>query len=74
MYLLAIVLPPVAVLLCGRPLSALLNFVLWCCLIIPGVIHACMVVGEAKQQKRDKRQSEEADRRQERLVKAMRSR
>ena len=28
-YLLAIILPPVAVLLCGRPFSALLNILLW---------------------------------------------
>ena len=43
-YLLAIVLPPLAVLLCGRPVQALLNTILWVCLWIPGSIHALFVV------------------------------
>jgi uncharacterized membrane protein YqaE (UPF0057 family) len=45
-YLLAILLPPVAVLITGRPISALINFFLWLCLIIPGVIHALFVVSQ----------------------------
>jgi len=43
-YLLAILLPPVGVLLCGKPVQALLNLVLTLCLWIPGVIHAVLVV------------------------------
>ena len=43
-YLLAILLPPVAVLLCGKPVQALLNLGLSLLLWIPGVIHACLVV------------------------------
>ena len=43
-YLLAIVLPPLAVLLCAKPIQALLNFVLTLFFWIPGVIHALMVV------------------------------
>ncbi|MFM7037990.1 MAG: YqaE/Pmp3 family membrane protein [Planctomycetaceae bacterium] len=46
-YLLAIVLPPVAVLLCGRPFLALLNFLLTLCLWIPGMIHALFVVNSS---------------------------
>jgi len=43
-YLLAILLPPVAVLLCGKPVQALLNVVLTIMVWIPGVIHALFVV------------------------------
>jgi uncharacterized membrane protein YqaE (UPF0057 family) len=52
MYLLAILLPPVAVLFCGKPIQALLNFILTLCFWLPGAIHACMVVHEMKQDKR----------------------
>ncbi len=45
-YLLAILLPPVAVLFCGRPIQALLNLVLTLCLWVPGVIHAVLVVNQ----------------------------
>ena len=41
---LAIVLPPVAVLLCGKPIQAILNLFLTLLGWIPGVIHALMVV------------------------------
>jgi uncharacterized membrane protein YqaE (UPF0057 family) len=41
---LAILLPPVAVLFCGRPMQALLNLVLTLFLVIPGIIHAILVV------------------------------
>jgi uncharacterized membrane protein YqaE (UPF0057 family) len=43
-YLLAIILPPLAVLLCGKPLQAILNLVLTLCLWVPGVVHALFVV------------------------------
>ena len=43
-YLLAIILPPVAVLLCGKPFQAMLNLVLTLCFWIPGVVHALFVV------------------------------
>ena len=43
-YLLAIVLPPVAVLLCGKPIQAILNLLLTLCFWIPGVVHALFVV------------------------------
>jgi uncharacterized membrane protein YqaE (UPF0057 family) len=52
MYLLAIFLPPVAVLLTGRPIQALLNLFLCCLLWIPGVIHAFAVVAEYKADRR----------------------
>jgi uncharacterized membrane protein YqaE (UPF0057 family) len=43
-YLLAVILPPVAVLICGKPIQALLNLVLTLLFWIPGLIHAIFVV------------------------------
>jgi uncharacterized membrane protein YqaE (UPF0057 family) len=43
-YLLAIIFPPVAVLLCGKPIQAILNLILTLCFWIPGVVHALFVV------------------------------
>ena len=59
-YLLAIILPPVAVLLCGKPVQALLNLVLTLFFWIPGAIHALFVVN-----------SHLADKRADRVVKAV---
>lgn len=61
LYLLAIVLPPVAVLMCGKPAQALLNFLLTLCFYFPGMIHAVLVVN-----------STEADRRNQKVVRAIR--
>ncbi|UUZ80227.1 YqaE/Pmp3 family membrane protein [Paenibacillus sp. P26] len=55
MYLLAILLPPVAVLFCGKPFQALINLILTLCFWSPGAIHACMVVHERKEDKRMER-------------------
>ncbi len=52
MYLLAILLPPVAVLFCGKPIQALINLVLTILFWIPGAIHAVLVVRECKSNKR----------------------
>ncbi|MGB2754383.1 MAG: YqaE/Pmp3 family membrane protein [Phycisphaerae bacterium] len=51
-YFLAIVLPPVAVLLCRRPVTALLNVVLTLLGWIPGMIHALVIVGDYNANKR----------------------
>ena len=48
LYFFAIILPPVAVLLCGKPGTAVLNFFLTCLFWIPGVLHAILVVNEHK--------------------------
>ena len=42
-YLLAILCPPLAVLLCGKPFQAILNLLLTLCFYIPGAIHAILV-------------------------------
>lgn len=60
LYLLAILLPPVAVLLAGKPIQAILNFVLTLFFWIPGVIHAILVVN-----------ARHADRRTDRIVRSM---
>jgi uncharacterized membrane protein YqaE (UPF0057 family) len=38
--------PPVAVLLCGKPIQALINLGLTFCLYLPGLIHALIVVNK----------------------------
>ena len=43
-YFLAILLPPIAVLLCGKPGQMILNIILTLLGWIPGVIHALFVV------------------------------
>ncbi|MDN4059895.1 YqaE/Pmp3 family membrane protein [Massilia sp. YIM B02769] len=58
---LAIILPPLAILLCGKPFQALLNIILTMCFWLPGMIHALFVVHGHK-----------ADKRTERLEKAIR--
>ena len=52
LYLLAILIPPVAVLLTGRPVQALLNVFLTLALWFPGVLHAILVVNEHKANQR----------------------
>ena len=59
-YLLAVLVPPVAVLLCGKPVQAVLNFVLCLFLWVPGVVHALLVV-----------HGHHADKRANRIVKAI---
>jgi uncharacterized membrane protein YqaE (UPF0057 family) len=44
LYLVAILLPPVAVLMAGKPFQAVLNVVLTLAFWVPGVIHAVFVV------------------------------
>jgi uncharacterized membrane protein YqaE (UPF0057 family) len=55
LYLLAILLPPMAVLLCGKPFQAILNLVLTLLGWIPGVIHACLVVSSHHADQRNQR-------------------
>lgn len=57
MYLLAVLCPLLGVLLCGKPVQALLNIVLSLVFYIPGLIHAIMVVSEGKADKRVQRQT-----------------
>ena len=61
-YFFAVVLPPVAVLMCGKPVQFLLNCLLTLLFFIPGMIHAIMVVN-----------AHLADQRNDKLVKAMKN-
>ncbi len=54
MILVAILLPPLAVLLCGKPIQALVNIPLTLALWIPGMIHAIIVVNNHNADKRHK--------------------
>lgn len=51
----AIFFPPLAVLMCGKPGSALLNIILCVCGVIPGMIHAVMVVNGCAAEERNNR-------------------
>ncbi|KEI69781.1 MULTISPECIES: YqaE/Pmp3 family membrane protein [Endozoicomonas] len=53
-YFLAIILPPLAVLLCGKPFQVILNIILTILGWIPGVIHALFVVNNHLADKRNK--------------------
>jgi uncharacterized membrane protein YqaE (UPF0057 family) len=55
LYLVAILLPPLAVLLAGKPFQALINVVLTLMIWIPGVIHALFVVNNYYADKRTQR-------------------
>ncbi|ALO47626.1 YqaE/Pmp3 family membrane protein [Pseudohongiella spirulinae] len=62
-YLIAIILPPLAVFLCGKPFQGILNIFLTLAFWIPGMIHALFVV-----------HSHLDDKRADRIVKAINSR
>jgi uncharacterized membrane protein YqaE (UPF0057 family) len=51
LYIFAVIFSPLAVLLTGRIGAALLNLVLWFFLIIPGMIHAILVVSDHNKKK-----------------------
>jgi uncharacterized membrane protein YqaE (UPF0057 family) len=55
LYLLAFVLPPLAVLLAGKPVQALLSLVLTVLGWIPGVVHVLFVVNNYYAGKRQER-------------------
>lgn len=57
MYLLAILLPPLAVLFVGKPFQAILNFILTLFFWLPGAIHAVLLVHEKKADDRMKKQA-----------------
>jgi uncharacterized membrane protein YqaE (UPF0057 family) len=55
LYLLAVVLPPLAVLLCGKPFQALLSIPLTLLGWVPGVLHALFVVSNHYADQRNQR-------------------
>ena len=63
LYLVAVLMPPLAVLLAGKPFQALLNVILTIAFWVPGMIHALFVV-----------HNHYADKRSERVIRALHSR
>jgi uncharacterized membrane protein YqaE (UPF0057 family) len=55
LYLVAILVPPLAVLLCGKPFQALLNILLTVLIYFPGMIHAILVVNNHYADQRTKK-------------------
>ncbi len=62
MYLLAVLCPPIAVLMCDKPGQAILNCLLSIFFWVPGVVHALFVVGEFKGDERRRREYRQARR------------
>ena len=54
-YFLAIICPPLAVILCGKPIQAILAFFLWLFFWVPGSIYALFVVSGSKADSRNKK-------------------
>ena len=52
LYLVAVVCPPLAVLLCGKPFQAILSLFLSLLIWFPGVLHAVLVVHNHYEDKR----------------------
>jgi len=61
-YIIAIILPPLAVLLCGKPIQFILNIFLTLLFWIPGMVHALLVV-----------HSHLADKRTEKIIRTIKS-
>jgi uncharacterized membrane protein YqaE (UPF0057 family) len=53
LYTLAIICPPFAALIAGKPKQAFLNLILTLCMWVPGVIHAFSVIKEAQDKQDD---------------------
>jgi len=60
LYVLAVIFPPVSLLMIGKPLKALINLVLWCCFIIPAIIHAMFVIDDYREKKYLEQEAESA--------------
>ena len=51
MILLAILFPPLAVLILGKPFQSIINLILCLCFYIPGMIHAILLIQQKKEEK-----------------------
>jgi uncharacterized membrane protein YqaE (UPF0057 family) len=56
-YFITILFPPLGLLIVGKPLQAILNFLLYLCFIIPAYIHAFAVIKDKKADKRIEKQT-----------------
>jgi uncharacterized membrane protein YqaE (UPF0057 family) len=57
-YVLALLLPPAAVLFYGQPRQVRINIVLTLLCWLPGVAHACLVVANSRGNRRERRRLE----------------
>jgi uncharacterized membrane protein YqaE (UPF0057 family) len=73
-YLLAVLLPPAAVLLCRRPAQLPVSVLLTACLWLPGVVHAVWLARVTAQSERADRLAEAVLAYEERAVQARRQR
>lgn len=55
-YLIALLCPPLAVLLCGKPFQSVLSFFLTICGYFPGALHAMLVVSSVEADRRSREQ------------------
>lgn len=60
-YILAILIPPLPVLMKGKPIQALINLGLCLLLWIPGVLHAFAVINKSEAIKRHKKEMKKLD-------------
>jgi uncharacterized membrane protein YqaE (UPF0057 family) len=70
LWILAIILPPLAILLCGKPFQALINIILTLLGWIPGVLHALLVVADHNANQRAKRLERAVERQTEAMLRA----
>jgi len=71
MFLVALLLPPLAVLLCGKPFQAILNCLLTLCFYFPGALHAILVVSSSHADRRHREQMKAIQEQTESLQRAM---
>jgi uncharacterized membrane protein YqaE (UPF0057 family) len=71
-YLFAIVLPPLGVFLCAKPISAVLNVFLTLLFYFPGAIHAVLCVHSYEGMLRDRAREKQEERRHKELLLASR--
>ena len=66
LYILAVILPPLAVILAGRPQKFLTSLVLTILFWVPGIVHAWVTISRANRDRHDKKllkaQAKETDR------------
>ena len=71
--MLAIFLPPLGVFVCGKPIQALINVGLTILFVLPGMIHALLVVSKYYADKRNEEAIEAADKRNKETIEAIKA-
>lgn len=71
LYILAVVLPPLAVVLAGKPQKFLTSLILTILFWVPGIIHAWIAINRANGERRDHRLLKAQRKENDRVIKAM---